>query len=347
MNKTDQTGPIKHPNKIPWLADFSDPVRIFTVIVVAEFMVIVYSLSFLSFDFTYFNQLAVLSLLAQLIAINVIILLSKLRNFFNRFEVTVGVMLVVVMTIVLAILYTQMMAWMDKNLGFGLINQSTLTTVKISMATSFTLLTLLRYFYVQCQWEHQVEALAKAQMNALQARIKPHFLYNSLNSIASLIAFDQAAAERAVLNLSSLFRKAFADNKKSMTTIAKELEWIDEYIAIEKLRLMDRLQFRKVIDNELLKQAVPLLSIQPLIENAVIHGIQHITEGGIIELNIRKTAQGFYIEVKNPVNLAKQQKGTQTGLANIRERLALTYGENVGFEVNSGDSFVVRWEVKK
>lgn len=347
MNQSSLEIKTKSPKPIPWLTDFSDPVRIFTVIVVAEIMVIVYSLSFLSFDFAYFNQLAVLSLLAQLIAINVIILLSKLRDFFNRFEVPVGVMLVVVMTIVLAILYTQMMAWMDKNLGFGLINQSTLTSVKISLATSFTLLTLLRYFYVQSQWEYQVEALAKAQMNALQARIKPHFLYNSLNSIASLITFDQAAAERAVLNLSSLFRKAFADNKQSMTTIGKELEWVEEYIAIEKLRLMDRLQFFKNIDDQLLDTHIPLLSIQPLIENAVIHGVQHLAEGGLISLTIQSTGKGFFVEVSNPVNADKRRGGNQTGLANIKERLILNYGDEARLEVNDGEQFVVRWEVFK
>ena len=347
MSKTNLYTETKQSQQIPWLADFSNPIRIFTVIVVAEIIVIVYSLSFLSFDYEYLNQLAVLSLLAQLIAIHIIVMLYALRSFLNSFNVTAGVLLVLVLTFILASIYTQMMTWLDQNLKFGLITHSTLTTVKISLATGFTLLTLLRYFYVQNQWENQVEAVANAQMNALQARIKPHFLYNSLNSIASLIAFDPAAAERAVLNLSSLFRKAFADNKESMTTIAKELEWIEEYIAIEKLRLMDRLQFRKVIDSELLKRTIPLLSIQPLIENAVIHGIQHITAGGVIELYIQTSDHGFYVEVRNPVNTKKQQNGTQTGLANIRERLLLTYGKNVQFEVTTGDNFVVRWEVKK
>ncbi|MEZ5471078.1 MAG: histidine kinase [Marinicella sp.] len=346
MSKTNLNIETKQSQQIPWLADFSNPVRIFTVIVVAEIMVIVYSLSFLSFDYAYLNQLAVLSLLAQLIAIHIIVMLYLLRPFLNRYHVTAGALFVLLLTFILASIYTQLMVWLDQNLKFGLITHSTLTTVKISLATGFTLLTLLRYFYVQNQWEHQVEALANAHMNALQARIKPHFLYNSLNSIASLIAFDQTAAERAVINLSSLFRKAFADNKQSMTTIAKELEWIEEYVAIEKLRLMARLKFRKVIDNELLKQTIPLLSIQPLIENAVIHGIQHLSKGGLIELYIQTSDQGFYVEVRNPVNVKKQQSGTQTGLANIKERLFLTFGKDVEFKVTSGDNFVVRWEVK-
>ncbi len=343
MNNTDKTS----RSNLPWMPDFSNPVRIFTVIVLAEIMVVVFSLSFLSFDFDYLNRLAVLSLLAQLIAINIIVLLSVLKRFFNQFRVFFGLFLVVLMTLALSVVYTQLMAWMDQALDFGLIANPTLTTVKISLATSLTLLTLLRYFYVQSQWENQVEALAKAQMNALQARIKPHFLYNSLNSIASLIAFDPVAAERAVINLSGLFRKAFTDHKKSMTTIAKELEWIEEYLAIEKLRLMDRLQFSSNIDNALLSQKIPLLSIQPLIENAVIHGVQNLSDGGLIDLSIQSMGDGFCVEVKNPFNPNKKQQGTGTGLANIKERLSLTYGDDVRLIINEGEAFHVRWEVSK
>ncbi len=341
MNKPDKTS----DSNLTWLPDFSDPVRIFSVIVVAEIMVIVFSLSFLSFDFTYLNRLAVLSLLAQLIAISLIILLSKLRSFYNHFNVVFGVLMVLIMTLVLSVVYTQLMAWMDRALNFGLIEDSTLTTVKISIATSLTLLTLLRYFYVQSLWENQIEALAKAQMNALQARIKPHFLYNSLNSIASLIAFDPVAAERAVINLSGLFRKAFKDHKKSMSTIAKELEWVEEYIAIEKLRLMDRLHFETDVDDGLLAKKIPLLSIQPLVENAVIHGIQNLAKGGVVTLLIKTTEQGFYVAVSNPFNPNRQQNGTQTGLANIKQRLILTYGDDVNLVIKQDTSFHVRWEV--
>jgi len=340
--------PTKSKNSPNWLADFSLPMRIFTVILVAEIMVVIYSLSFLSFDFQYLNQLAELSLLAQLIAITLIVILSKLYQYLNRLSVIPGVLSVLFITIVLAAVYTQLMAWIDHALMFGLFRDPTLTTVRISLATSLTLLTLLRYFYIQNLWANQIEALAKAQMNALQARIKPHFLYNSLNSIAALIAFDSKSAEQAVLNLSGLFRKAFANNKESMTCIENELEWIDEYLAIEKLRLMERLQFKSTIDEELLNIKIPLLSIQPLIENAVIHGIQHLVQGGCIDLTIKKTAHGFYVEVKNPVCNETSKPGNQTGLNNIKSRLELAYGNHLEFNIQKHDNeFVVRWEVLK
>lgn len=336
----------KTNNLSPWLADFSEPIRIFTVIVVAEMMVIVYSLSFISFDFNYLNRLAVLSLLAQLIAISIILLLSVIRDYFNRFKVPVGLSMVLLLTLVLAVTYTQLLGWIDQILRFDLIDNNSLTTLKISLATGMTLLGLIRYFYVQDQWTRQVRALSKAQMNALQARIKPHFLYNSLNSIATLIAVDPTAAEKAVLNLSGLFRKAFSNPDKSMTSLSKELEWVSEYLAIEKLRLMDRLDFDIDVDESLLDQQVPLLSIQPLVENAVIHGIQHIAAGGLIELKVHKTKLGFRVEVRNPYRQDKVKPGSQTGLDNIKQRLALTYGDKVKMTVNAGTDFMAAWEVK-
>ncbi|MGJ8662822.1 MAG: hypothetical protein ACSHWU_04180, partial [Marinicella sp.] len=101
----------KTNNLRPWLADFSEPIRIFIVIVVAELMVVVYSLSFISFNFSYLNRLAVLSLLAQLIAISVILLLSVLRRFINRFNVPIGLTMVMFLTLLLAVTYTQMLRW--------------------------------------------------------------------------------------------------------------------------------------------------------------------------------------------------------------------------------------------
>ncbi len=338
--------PQNNTGSRPWLPDFSDTMRIFTVIVVAEMMVVVYSLSFLSFEFDYWNRLAVLSLMAQLIAISIIVLLSLLRRFFNQFNVLVGVSLVLLMTLVLVISYTLFLAWIDDILMFNLVSDHILTTFKISLATGMTLLALLRYFFVQDQWSREIEALANAQMNALQARIKPHFLYNSLNSIASLIAIDPNAAEKAVLNLSGLFRKAFSNHNQLMTSLSKEIEWIEEYLAIEKLRLMDRLDFRVDVDDELMEQQVPLLSIQPLVENAVIHGIQHLTQGGVVHIKVHKTALGFRVMVSNPYRPDRVKSGNRTGLENIHQRLLLTYGDQVEMGVESGEIFEAYWEVK-
>ncbi|WP_154222628.1 sensor histidine kinase [Marinicella rhabdoformis] len=311
-------------NKL-WLADFSDTMRIFTVIVVTEMMVVVYSLSFLSLDMVYLNQLAVLSLLAQLIAITLIIILSKVSHFLNRYTSYIGLLMLTIITIVLTSLYTQILAKVDHALGFELIENANLLNIKITLATLMTLMALLRYFYVQDQWAWQVKAHADAEINALQARIKPHFLYNSLNSIASLIAIDGSAAEKAVLNLSSLFRKAFS-KKQNHVPLRKELEWVNEYLAIEKLRFADRLMFESSVDESLLEIAVPVLSLQPLIENAILHGIEPASEPGSVKLVITRDNHAMIITVSNPFHENHQSQGTGTAVENIKKRLKLSYG---------------------
>ena len=311
-------------NKL-WLADFSDTMRIFTVIVVTEIMVVIYSLSFLSLDMVYLNKLAVLSLFSQLIAVTIIILVSKIDRFLNQFPPYIGLTLLTLITIVLTSLYTHVLAKLDNALGFNLIADANLLNIKITLATLMTLMALLRYFYVQDQWAWQIKAHANAEINALQARIKPHFLYNSLNSIASLIAIDGEAAEKAVLNLSSLFRKAFS-KKQNQVPLRKELEWVEEYLAIEKLRFADRLQFKSAIDETLLDVSVPVLSLQPLIENAILHGIEPASDPGLVKLEITKDNDSMTIIVSNPYHKIHQSQGSGTAVENIKKRLKLSYG---------------------
>ena len=130
-----------------------------------------------------------------------------------------------------------------------------------------------------------------------------------------------------------------------MTTLDEELAWAKEYLAIEKLRLMDRLTVEWDIDAALMDSQVPLLSIQPLIENAVIHGIQHLTDGGTIHISVQATATGFRVSVSNPYRPEKIKSGANTGLANIRQRLNLVYGNRVAMQVAAGDQFEASWEV--
>ncbi len=309
-----------------WLADFSNTMRIFTVIVVTEMMVVVYGLSFLSLDMAFLNQLAVLSLLAQLIAISLIIVLSYLRLWLNHFKVVLGLFILLLISVILTSLYTRFLAWVDQVLAFDLIADADLFNIKISSATCMTLLALLRYFYVQDQWAWQLNAHAKAEIKALQSRIKPHFLYNSLNSIASLIAIDGQAAEKAVLNLSGLFRKAFA-KKRSLAPLWQELEWIEEYVAIEKLRFSDRLNYLTQVEETLLGNEIPVLSIQPLIENAILHGIEPSNQTGTVNLIIKQQGQKIHIEVTNPYHENYLSDGSGGAIHNIRKRLALHYGD--------------------
>jgi len=158
----------------------------------------------------------------------------------------------------------------------------------------------LRYFYVSDRWAAQVQANARAQADALQARIRPHFLFNSMNLIASLLHRDPAVAERAVLDLSDLFRAALGAGEGD-STLRDECELAERYLSIESLRLGERLQVRWQREEPLpWDLPLPRLVLQPLVENAVLHGISRLPEGGTIELLLACTNNELQITVRNP-----------------------------------------------
>ncbi len=158
----------------------------------------------------------------------------------------------------------------------------------------------LRYFYVIDRWQVQLGANARAEADALQARIKPHFLFNSMNMIASLLRRDPVVAERAVLDLSDLFRAALGAGEGS-SSLAEEVQLSERYLDIEQLRLGVRLRVEWVRDEPLpWTLPMPRLVLQPLLENAVLHGISKLTEGGTIRIAITVDARALHIAILNP-----------------------------------------------
>lgn len=137
---------------------------------------------------------------------------------------------------------------------------------------------LLRYFYLQSQWRRQEQAELRARIESLQARIRPHFLFNSLNSIAALVASDPVKAEQAVLDLSDLFRASLA-RPGTLVAWRDELELSRRYLSIEQYRLGDRLQMDWQVDGVPDDLPIPQLTLQPLLENALVYGIQPRIEG--------------------------------------------------------------------
>eukprot|EP01031_Cornospumella_fuschlensis_P016430 gene16430-20080_t len=142
---------------------------------------------------------------------------------------------------------------------------------------------LLRYFFLQSQWRRQQQAELRARIESLQARIRPHFLFNSLNSIASLVVIDPYKAEQAVLDLSDLFRASLA-KPGTLVSWAEELELSKRYLSIEQYRLGERLQLDWQVDDVPDDLPIPQLTLQPLLENALIYGIQPRIEGGLVRV---------------------------------------------------------------
>jgi two-component system sensor histidine kinase AlgZ len=187
-------------------------------------------------------------------------------------------------------------------------------------------------------------ALADARLQALQARIRPHFLFNSLNSVLSLMRSQPRQAETALENLAELYRALMADNQR-LSPLARELELARAYVELEALRLGERLGVDWRVDGAPDDALLPALVLQPLLENAVIHGIEPNPAGGRIGVDIFVRGDSLGIVVRNPVCAAEggARRGNGMALGNIRERLALHFDAEARLSARTvGDEFVVQ-----
>ena len=197
--------------------------------------------------------------------------------------------------------------------------QSVLSVALVGMA-------LLRYLFIRAQWRAQVLAQSEARVQALQARIRPHFLFNSLNTIASLIPEEPLNAERAIEDLADLFRGSMRQ-ADSLISLSEELDLARRYLQMEQRRLGDRLRIDWRV-NELPEGASILpLTLQPLLENAVGHGIQPRADGGELKVYGRAEKDNIVITISNPVGPGERDsRGHGMAVANIRERMELAFG---------------------
>jgi two-component system sensor histidine kinase AlgZ len=188
---------------------------------------------------------------------------------------------------------------------------------------------LLRYFFITHQWQKHVRAEAASRIEALQARIRPHFLFNSMNTIAALTRSDPARAEEAVEDLADLFRATLRDSYSPLR-LKEELELTRIYQRIEALRLGDRLHVTWDVAALPMRALVPGLTIQPLLENAIYHGIEPLEHGGTVTVSGRVVGGEIEVVVQNPVASERpaggERQGNRLALDNIRQRLALAYG---------------------
>jgi two-component system sensor histidine kinase AlgZ len=270
--------------------------------------------------------------------------LCALRARLARLTVTAGstAVLVIVALVVAAV---SLAAW-----SFG--RTQTVTASELGWmfpqdARSFTLRNLwialvvtglaLRYFYVSHQWRESVELRAAARVHALQARIRPHFLFNSMNTIAALTRSNPPRAEAAVQDLADLFRATLSD-KRDTITLAEELEVARTYQRMEQLRLGERLHVEWKTDALPANALVPGLMIQPLLENAIYHGVEPRPEGGTVTISGEVNGDLITVVVRNPLGPGdSSHDGNRLALANIRERLALMYGERALMKSGSFD----------
>lgn len=286
-------------------------------------------------------------LFADWLAVVIGVALCKLRPLFERLPghaSYAGVWLAMVLIVAggSALVY-----WMDGAMQMELLLDSANDFVRNNTFIAALLgAAMLRYFYLLAQWQTRLEAVSQAQVAALQARIRPHFLFNSMNTVAALVRVDPPAAERCVEDLSELFRAALGEHSTRDGTLGEELGLVDRYLDIEQLRLGERLHVRRELADLPADFPLPRLLLQPLVENAVRHGIQPLREGGEVILRGRREADGIVIEIDNPLVSTPAAGGHGHGLDSVRRRVAYRFGPRAGVVSGPrGDRFVVRLEL--
>lgn len=197
----------------------------------------------------------------------------------------------------------------------------------------------LRYLYMREQWFRQQSSGLNARIQAMQARIHPHFLFNSINSVVSLISTDPDRAETMLISLSKLFRASLQDLK--LVSLQQEIDLCRHYLSIEQMRLGERLQVEWKIENthSLNQVYIPLLTLQPLIENSIFHGVESVYTQGTIGILVEILQNQVTIVITNPYSLDKitLRKGHGIAIQSVRERLQAYFGQSVQFQTFAGE----------
>jgi two-component system sensor histidine kinase AlgZ len=316
-----------------FLPDFCNIRIVFAVVVIAELLAIVLTLASPGSQQDHWDYLSLASLFIQWIALLSTATLCTLRPLLARLGNNNAAVAAYTLLLLITLAFSEIAYWISDNLGAGSlsINISHLEFLGRNLAIcAITSFIALRYFYLQYQLTRRIEAENQYRLQALQARIQPHFLFNSLNTIASLIRRQPRQAEAAVEDLADLFRHTL-DSATARVSLAQELEITRRYLQIEQLRLGERLQVEWQIDTLPDDATLPALTLQPLLENAIYHGIEKLTAGGTIQCHGSCDGKLIRLTITNPVAAGGDEEplrpGLNMALDNIRQRLQAHFEE--------------------
>ena len=284
-----------------FLPDLCQAQSILFLVLIAELLVLVLVLassSLLSFSW---SKMGLVSLFVQWVVLTSATVLCNFRPLLMRMSIfyatLTGYGIILSLTLIFSILgeWITMLPDMPWNL-----EQTGNVSRNLIVAAVMTGIAF-RYFFLQHQLRRQEQAELNSRIQALQSRIRPHFLFNSMNIIASLISVDPDTAEEVVEDLSVLFRASLNQSSDQPVLLAEELALCQKYVHIESLRLDERLQVNWHINVDPQTVKIPLLTLQPLLENAIYHGIQPLPEGGVVEVVIDRYDNKLVASISNPL----------------------------------------------
>ncbi len=309
-----------------FLPDLCDAQNILFLVLVAELLVFVVILANSStVDFSW-SDLGLVSLFVQWIVLLSAVVLCNLRPYLAGLVTGLATFIGYGVILLLTLIFSVLAEWLLLKESWG-ISQSGNVARNLIIAAVMTGIAF-RYFFLQNQLRQQQQAELKSRIQALQSRIRPHFLFNSMNIIASLISIDPDLAEEVVEDLSVLFRASLSDANALPVPLEEELDLCRKYVHIESLRLDDRLEVEWQINVDTSSVRIPMLTLQPMLENAIYHGIQPLPKGGVVVVDISSDMGMLNLTISNPVahDNSTHEHGNKMSLENTRRRLEVVYG---------------------
>ena len=340
MAETTSSSTIGESESQAYLPDFCATSTVFVIVLVAALVAIVLTLAGTADSGRFLFELsktALFVLWLALLGCGLMCLLrgklegaGKTRAFVLGFLILLGMCLVLAeVAYQLTRIFAESVIIHDSHAGF-LFRTFMISAIVIALA--------MRYLYVSSEWRRSIMLEAQSRISALQALIRPHFLFNSMNTIASLTRTDPRQAEQAVEDLSDLLR-ANLNTARNRTSLKQELETAAIYQRIEKLRLGDRLRVRWDISGLPMRALIPSLTIQPLLENAIYHGIELLPDGGEVAVTGKRDGNDLVISMSNPVasDSERSKQGNRMAMSNIRQRFELAYGNRATVAVSDDE----------
>lgn len=323
-----------------FLPDLCQAQSILFLVLASELLVfvqILFSSSFFDFDWL---ALGLASLFIQWIVLVSAALLCNIRPWLMGMSVpkatSVAYGLILLLTLLFSLGAEMVLEGMGSvtELGWGRIARNLLIAM-IMTGMAF------RYFFLSHQLRSREQAELASRIQSLQSRIRPHFLFNSMNIIASLISIDPDLAEEVVEDLSSLFRASLNDSTSEPVTLAQELDLCEKYVHIESLRLDDRLTVQWDVNVDTAAIRIPLLTLQPLLENSIYHGIQPLPKGGTVTVSVELEGPHVQIEITNPMSDTsyEHKQGNRMAIDNIRNRMTALYGPEALLTTDVSEGF--------
>lgn len=323
-----------------YLPDFCSAEVVLKMILMVEFTAITFAILTINDFSTIYNHTGLISLFMLFIVLSstmTLCLLNKVGYLTNHSSITAITLTVFSFYTITFTLWIFSQNWFavffkvqPEDLWFNVIKFEIIALICLSVG--------LRYLFVQYESEQRLIIQSKARLQALQARIRPHFFFNSMNTIASLIYDSPEQAEQATINLSHLFRASLSD--VNLIPLQQEIKLTKDYIELEHLRLEDRLKVEWKCVNSDLEFLIPPLTLQPLVENAIYHGIEPMVDGGTIEISsCLKNNTSLLITISNPLLRSSEKKeGNKMALDNIKERLKIAFKGRSKFSIKQTDT---------